>query len=366
MRSSTGLYVSRLDHVRAAAAFLVYCWHFLHVKVPFETMPGFFPLSLLEEGHAGVALFMTLSGYLFAKIMDGRAINLPRFYRNRFLRLVPLLAVVLVYWTFRGHLTLAGFFQGLVSFPTWPPGTWSIVVEFHFYAIFPVLLALQRVHRIWPLITILIMSTALRVLLWQTFGEVHWLGYWTIIGCIDFFVLGMLWHELSKKDFAKHWPGLLLTGAFLSFAVFWHVFNVMGGMFNLGGYPSPSALWIVLPAIQGFSFGAMISGYERLSFSMPAFLDNALAKVGEVSYSIYLVQFIVYPTIAKYCGVAGFDLGNFSVALALTFATFPIIVLLSIVSYHVIEKPFLRWREAYVADGSMSNSPKLPHWVPAT
>ncbi len=117
MRSSTGLYVSRLDHVRAAAVFLVYCWHFVHVHVPFETVPDFFFLSLLEEGYAGVALFMTLSGYLFAKIMDGRSIDLAPFYRNRFLRLVPLLAVVLTYWSLRGFHDSRRIFPGAALVP---------------------------------------------------------------------------------------------------------------------------------------------------------------------------------------------------------------------------------------------------------
>nr|MCH9765593.1 acyltransferase family protein [Alphaproteobacteria bacterium] len=139
MRSNTGLYVSRLDHMRAFAAFLVYAWHYIHVNTPFETVPSVFLTSLLEEGHAGVGLFMTLSGYLFAKIINGRAIDLSAFYRNRILRLVPLLVVVFAYWAVRGHLTVQGFFMGLVSAPGWPHGTWSIVVEFHFYALFPLL-----------------------------------------------------------------------------------------------------------------------------------------------------------------------------------------------------------------------------------
>jgi len=109
MRASSGLYVSRLDHVRALAAFLVYCWHFVHTHVPYDHVPVFAPISLLEEGHIGVALFMTLSGYLFAKIIDGRPINLGRFYRNRVLRLAPLLALALAYWGLRGSLSMGDF-----------------------------------------------------------------------------------------------------------------------------------------------------------------------------------------------------------------------------------------------------------------
>ena len=366
MRSSTGLYVSRLDHVRALAAFLVYCWHFLHIKLPYESVPGIMPFSLFEEGHIGVALFMTLSGYLFAKIMDGRQIDLGRFYKNRVLRLVPLLAAVLLYWALRGQLTLAGFAKGFLSFPAWPPGTWSIVVEFHFYLVFPALLVLQRVHRVWPLMAVLAISIALRTLLWQAFGEVQWLAYWTIIGCIDLFVIGMLWHELAGKALVRARPGLVAAGAVIAIIGLWHVFNSLGGFYNLGGYPSPSALWIVIPALQGLLFGAMIAGYERASLRIPGLIDRGLARIGEISYSIYLVQFIVYPTLGKYCGLMGFDLGSFAVALALAVVTFPVIVVISMVTYELIEKPFLRWRGAYV-EGSEKRPFANPQakWVAA-
>ena len=196
MRSSTGLHVSRLDHVRAAAAFLVYCWHFVHVQVPFNTVPAFPPLSLFEEGHIGVALFMTLSGYLFAKIVDGRQLDLARFYCNRLLRLAPLLAVVLCYWALRGDMGRQSFLEGFFL-PTWHGGAWSIAVELHFYALFPAILWLQRGNRIGALVALFMASILMRFGVWAATGSVQAFSYWTIGGCIDLFLAGMLWHELS-------------------------------------------------------------------------------------------------------------------------------------------------------------------------
>lgn len=66
MRSSSGEHFIALDHVRALAAFMVFAWHFTQAAngypVPFEYVPALFPFSLLDAGHTGVALFMTLSG----------------------------------------------------------------------------------------------------------------------------------------------------------------------------------------------------------------------------------------------------------------------------------------------------------------
>lgn len=83
MRSSSGAHFIALDHVRALAAFIVFAWHFTHAAndypVAFDYVPALFPFSILDEGHTGVALFMTLSGYLFAKLLDGKSIDYRAF-----------------------------------------------------------------------------------------------------------------------------------------------------------------------------------------------------------------------------------------------------------------------------------------------
>ncbi|MEC8989971.1 MAG: acyltransferase family protein, partial [Candidatus Latescibacterota bacterium] len=84
MRSSSGDYYVALDHVRTLATFMVFTWHFIHTNsmVSPEFVPRI-PLSLLNGEHTGVALFMTLSGYLFAKLLDGRRIHYRAFIWNR-------------------------------------------------------------------------------------------------------------------------------------------------------------------------------------------------------------------------------------------------------------------------------------------
>src|SRR5260221_4610342 len=96
MRSSSGAHFIALDHVRAVPIFMVFAWHFTHARngypVPFDYVPALFPFSVLDEGHTGVALFMALSGYLFAKLLDGKSIDYLRFLLYRALRLLPLLS----------------------------------------------------------------------------------------------------------------------------------------------------------------------------------------------------------------------------------------------------------------------------------
>lgn len=356
MRASSGLYVSKLDHVRALAAFCVYCWHFAHVHVPYSAVPQVPLFSLFEEGHIGVALFMTLSGYLFAKIIDGRPLDLWRFYRNRLLRLVPLLALVLAYWAARGAMTADSFITGFIM-PTWSGGAWSIAVELHFYLIFPLILWLQRSHRIAALIALFVLSIGLKAAVWSATGSVQAFSYWTIGGAIDLFIAGMLWHELAKRDSVRrHASAVLLASAVLIIGL-WHAFNIAGGFYGLGGDPSPSPLWIILPLMQGLAFGALIVGYEYSAVALPARADRILAKVGEVSYSVYLLHFMVFPTFVKQLVGAGFDMASWPVTFALAIATFPLVVALAALSYRFIEKPFLNLRGRYEATNPKTSQP---------
>ena len=133
MKSSSGAYFVGLDHVRALAVLLVWTWHFVQIhEIP--TVPVF-PLSILSEGHSGVAIFMTLSGYLFAKLLAGKRINYAAFIVNRIYRLVPLLLFVVAVVGLE-HLYRDGdlfeyaraIASGLIL-PTLPNGGWSITVE---------------------------------------------------------------------------------------------------------------------------------------------------------------------------------------------------------------------------------------------
>src|SRR5262245_14811077 len=152
MKSSSGVHYLALDHVRALAAFMVVAWHFMHVggPVPLAGAPLLFPLALLDEGHTGVALFMTLSGYLFAKLLDARRVDYRAFFWNRALRLLPLLLLVMalsgvrVLWAGGDLGAYALSIAKGVVLPTWPNGGWSVAVELHFYLILPLLLWLAR------------------------------------------------------------------------------------------------------------------------------------------------------------------------------------------------------------------------------
>jgi rhamnosyltransferase len=352
MRSAGGVYFSRLDHVRACAAYLVFMWHFLHMTpqfpVPYASHPVF-PFSFIDEGHTGVALFMTLSGYLFAKLVGHHDINFVNFFRSRAARLAPLLIVCLTAWWIIGRftgepVTLRDLAAGFVL-PVWPKGAWSIAIELHFYLLFPLLLAAFR--RIGPvaLIAALAVALALRIDWWFTIGGVQHLSYWTIAGRIDQFVLGML---LAFVPLTRRVLSIAAAVSVAALLVFFDWFDRAGGYYHGDGTPSDSAVWIFLPTLEGAAYAALIAWYDRFGFAMPRWLDRALGKVGEWSYSIYLLHFFLIVLLRDWFAANVNDSGNFYLALLAGTATFIAFVPVAGLSYNYFEKIFLAWRKPYL------------------
>ncbi len=353
MRSSSGEHFVALDHLRALAAFLVVAWHFLHTgngtPVTFEGAPALFPLALADEGHTGVALFMVLSGYLFAKLLHGRSISYPAFLWNRFLRLAPLLCCTFALVVIENHLLgrsnthyLLGLLRGLI-YPVWPNGGWSITTEIHFYLALPLLLALGRRSRAWPLVLVMA-AIALRHHLYVLNGEVQSLSYWTIVGRIDQFVLGILAH-LYAAELTRRRPLLLLM--VLAFTLFWWWFDSTGGFYQRPFYPSPSALWIWIPTIEGLGYAALILWYDSLKITAQTLASRVLQRLGEYSYSIYLLHFFFVFRLAEYVDEHVMDISNFYVGLLWSTVFFVAMLLPGYLSFRFIESPFLRLRVKY-------------------
>ena len=356
MHSSSGEHYIALDHVRALAAFMVFAWHFTHYSVgypvPFEYVPSVFPLALFDEGHTGVALFMTLSGYLFAKLLSGKKISFSSFIWNRALRLLPLLAVVLGLVAIERLMngdSLAAYAISIVRgalYPTLPNGGWSITTEFHFYLVLPLLLLLLRRSPMLPVILIAAVMV-MRVYILARKGQIQSLSYWTIVGRIDQFVLGILAFHFRSWVTRRH---LAVAAIGTLFMTFWWWFDEIGGFYQMPSYPSPSRLWVVIPTIEGLAYGAVIAWYDTSFHHKPGLTSRCVARFGEYSYSIYLLHVFVVFGMARVVNEHIMDISNFYVALAWAVLAFGTMIVPGYLSFRFIESPFLKRRRKYILD----------------
>jgi peptidoglycan/LPS O-acetylase OafA/YrhL len=370
LKSSSGKYYVALDHVRALAIFLVFSWHFINLSygaTAYKSPVPVFPLSIVMEGQTGVAIFMALSGYLFAKLLDGKRIDYKSFIWNRCIRLLPLLILVIVLVGIE-RLTngmslptyLKTIFDGLV-FPSLPHGGWSITVEFHFYLLLPLILWAARKSR-YALPLMLTMAILLRTFLYYRYSEIQSLAYFTIIGRIDQFLMGILACQFRHKFAGRHLPVALIA---ILFAVFYYEFDCSGGFYNNPGYPSINPLWIFMPTIEGMAYAAMIAWYDSSFNHSTGRISRFIASIGTYSYSIYLLHlffiFKFFEVINQYVYLPN----NVYMGMLFSLISFLAMIPIGYISHRFVELPFSKFRVKYirddVRDGSGHRAAKIFH-----
>jgi peptidoglycan/LPS O-acetylase OafA/YrhL len=349
VRSSAGQYYPGLDHLRAVAAFLVFGWHFSHGfsghPAPFGPSATPF-LGPLNEGHCGVALFMCLSGYLFAKILDGKPVIWRGFYWNRFIRLAPLIVVVFV---LRGVMIACAYPAGLEGYlmtlvagfvrPVWPNGAWSITVEIHFYLLLWMIIPLKR-RWLASLFGFLALGLAARCLIYEAGGDVEYYAYSTIVGRIDQFVLGIAAWEFRGLLRGRHiWMGV----ATVAFFGFYQWFVSIGGYYATQG---TRGIWIVIPTIEGAFFAFLVAYYDAFTFSR-AWYWRLVEAIGAASFSIYLLHTFVVFGLAEIASRTLPGMATWEIAEAVALVVFTAVLPVAWLSYRFVERPFLQYRTRY-------------------
>ena len=350
MRSSSGEYYLSLDHVRALAAFLVFVWHFNHYQGGNEQSPLLFPLSILTEGHTGVSIFLTLSGFLFAKLLAGKSIVYRLFFYNRALRLLPLLIVMLALELMQsaldGSLSLKFFeriMRGLV-YPTLPNGGWSITVEIHFYLFLPVLLAIFLRKRIFYAILIVLSLLIIRYVEYRSGGNIQSLAFFTIIGRFDQFILGILAFRYKDKIPPNKIFGFFATFSFLGY---FYYFDLNGGYYGSPTNAPQAWMWIFQLTVEGLFYALLIAWYDKQIIPSNR-ISKFVSKIGQYSYSIYLLHFfVVFSFFPGFIDEEIVDISNSYVKLIAGMIFFLLFLPMAWFSYSFIEKPFLKFRKSY-------------------
>ena len=368
MRGGNRAYLYPVDHLRAFAVIMVVLYHSVQILRPVATgeAPGTGPDWLYSrnplhtfvfEGHSGVALFMVLSGFIFTVGTLGREISYLPFLRNRLLRIYPLYLLLLVVGTsalsrdfdlgifVRGLLPLANF-GPIAAGGVWGMMFWAVAVEMQFYLVFPFLIKMLNRSGPRALLAIIAVMVALRVLavLSNPAGiDVNGLTYYSLAGRLDQFLLGMLvaWVYTYHRS-RLGWP-VLLVAAVLVPTMLW-VFNQLHGYTEGGGW---RAVW---PDVEGVVWAAFIGAYVAMFERSRSRLSRILAGLGELTYSVYLLHFVVITAVVTHPGLLVHLGGGVATALLTgVLIVFPVVVAISLLTFRAVERPFLDLRGRYVA-----------------
>jgi peptidoglycan/LPS O-acetylase OafA/YrhL len=352
-----------LDGVRAIAILMVIVYHALN-GLPAATAPQNVFLNVVEQGWVGVDLFFVLSGFLITGIlMDARSPVhvLRRFYARRVLRIVPVYVAFLLfsmwiapilgtmhpeevaqlrdsqlwYWTYSFNLMVALHTWQATSFPL--AHLWSLSVEEQFYLL-------------WPLAALLMSPLTLRraalgcIVAAELFRLAFILG--GAGGQVNFVMLPCRMDSLAAGAFlacayrdpalwrrvlgARRWLAIAAVVPLVAIALYRHKFSSQAPLEQLFGFPAIIALASVLVATA-------IGGVAWLS-------TGAMRFVAKISYGMYIWHLVIMRMIVHVQRVPDPASPQLWWVFYVVRASGTVCgaILLALISWHVIERPFLR------------------------
>ncbi len=186
--------------------------------------------------------------------------------------------------------------------------------------------------------------------MYRHFGEVQTLAYFTIIGRIDQFLLGIMAYRLRKYFTRK---SILIAFITFLFAFLYWQFDLEGGFYHNPGYPSSNPLWIYMPTLEGIAYASIIAWYDNSFNHSTVRFSRFIATIGSYSYSIYLLHFFFVNFMALYINNY-IDLSNIYLALLLSPIAFLPMIPIGYLGHRFIELPFLKFRTRYIVGEALS------------
>jgi exopolysaccharide production protein ExoZ len=336
--------------LRAIAALLVVHVHSIFT-VSFHASPRqvhFFNLS--NFGACGVDIFFAISGFILSTVaMNVRpdrstpSHSALDFLFRRFIRIFPIYWVLSLFFVLvqarQHHLTLSWLLDSYLLLPSlkYPMPTplifvgWTLIFEMFFYY----LISLNLLFGTGRVVE----RTCLTILAFIAFGSfvdfhrpvlillANPLNLEFVFGCI----IGLAYSRFGKR----HTLGttLLLAGALLlASSLFFGNVNIGDARYVLDGSLSWHRVWI-----WGIPAAMITAGLAFRSTPISSTLGRFGVKLGDASYSIYLVSllvFFVYDRLYRHLAWLGPD--------ANVVLSFLAVIVVGLPCYHYVERPLTR------------------------
>lgn len=312
-------YIPELESLRGWAILLVVVFHYDGILFTgsSETLPAdaSFLWRLVNAGNTGVTLFFVLSGFLLTQpfilaLSVGERLNIRSFYLARFLRIVPLYYVAVLFaWLVSGNtssaLQAALFIPvGFSIFPYSVPW-WSLSTEVQFYLLLPwVMLALNWRFSRWLMVGVLLFWLLLHCIYLvapemlgaanKRFLALSIFGRGTAFlfgGLAAWLYLSPLYVRIARRKVFVRILSLGLFGTLL----------VLLQWYGLQGQVAVFKAFAFYHDFEAFLWSAVLLCSLQLGgWVKTLFINPLMSHFGRISYSLYLVHvpiqfYLLYP-----------------------------------------------------------------------
>lgn len=314
-------YVAGLDGLRAISMMLVVLFHYTsYFSSRLAELGGAWTavVRIASTGWMGVDVFFVISGFLITTTLLNRPVDsiasYTTFIRRRAVRLLPayfasLLIFTLValltephskvlknehlLWTFTASLqSLLGDRVALADQHFSMAHFWTLAVEWHFYLVFPILVARCRSY-FRPAVGLLLMAISFRVIC--HFSGISDNGIYTFTLCrIDSIAAGCLLALVP----ARIRSGASSAAGVLGAAMFIWIWIALA----LSDVPFKTLAWLqtfgyTLLAVSLALMIYQVTHSSQRSAIVRALEFKPLASMGRASYSLYIWHLPFYPAI---------------------------------------------------------------------
>jgi len=355
--------IPSLTPLRGVAALFVVAFH-LRFYIPNLRYEQTAPLFMF--GYLWVDFFFILSGFIIAHVygagLERGLSSFPyaRFLYLRWCRIYPLHAAVLglfvafelIAWAlhaglglvpgfelFSGTHTLSGIATHLLlvnALPVhdqllWNFPAWSISAEWIAYLTFPLLaLLLQRRRPLVSWLNLVVVLGLLNLLALTNGGRLALHHDWGAVRCVLEFSMGILVYEAYRRGSLD---AVLRSDAAVALTLLWILFAMSQWVRDIFIVPGFAALVLCAARNDGL--------VKRM------FASRALRQLGEISYSIYMVNILIFQVVHFVWFASGW--GPFGAKFSLGaswvvwLAAMGLVVVIAHASHRLIEKPARAW-----------------------
>ena len=353
----------KLDYVDSLRGIAILMVMLVHTAQSVPELPRWV-LTITKYGQLGVQLFFVVSAITLSASMDRRSDEEDRTKRyliRRFFRIAPLYYFGIIwYFLYRsvqislntGSLQAAGGYTVINMLANFSfvhgfyppahnsivPGGWSIGTEMAFYLCFPALfLMFKRMNERSTVQFLILFALMMGCYYFFENGYVTWMGihvernnfmYYNLFNQLPVFTLGILAYFLDKNHGFTKIPIIVNLLFLCLFAwltlILWQ------------SNPFPVDAFMFVPFTAGLAFVFLYNIFKRfriLSFSI-------LRRIGQVSYSMYILHFMFAWYGAQYLNAWLGGFGRPIILLGIYYVlTLVFSFALAMVSEKLIEKP---------------------------